>query len=103
MYSDECVRVRKEMDVETEKLQRQKEGLNAKMLQTEKDLQLALKAEQQSHEEDLERMNKEKVRLETESKESIHSGICVSNNLSCQCHLEVEEKSFRCQFVCIAL
>ena len=62
MFAAECVRVRKEMDVETEKLGRQKESLNAKMLQTEKDLQLALKAEQQSHEEDLERMNKEKVR-----------------------------------------
>ena len=47
--------------MEIEKLERQKENVSTKLLQTEKDLQLALKAEQQAHEEDLERLTKEKV------------------------------------------
>ena len=49
------------MEVEVEKLERAKENTNTKLLQTEKDLQLTLKAEQQAHEEDNERMSKEKV------------------------------------------
>ena len=49
------------MEVEVEKLERAKESTSSKLLQTEKDLQLALKAEQQAHEEDLERMTKERV------------------------------------------
>ena len=44
-----------------EKLERQKENISTKLQQTEKDLQLALKAEQQAHEEDIERLTKEKV------------------------------------------
>lgn len=47
--------------METEKLERQKDNVSGKLLQTEKDLQLALKAEQQAHEEDIERLSKEKV------------------------------------------
>ena len=49
------------MEVEVEKLERAKENTSTKLMQTEKDLQLALKAEQQAHEEDNERMTKERV------------------------------------------
>ena len=57
----EVQRTRKDMDIEIEKLERQKENLNIKLAQTEKDLQLALKQEQQAHEEDLDRLTKDKV------------------------------------------
>ena len=46
-----------------EKLDKQKENILNKLAQVEKDLQLALKQEQQAHEEDIERLSKEKVRL----------------------------------------
>ena len=49
------------MEIEIEKLERQKENLAQKLAQTEKDLQLALKQEQQAHEEDIDRLTKEKV------------------------------------------
>ena len=58
----DIARVRKEMEMETDKLERQKENLSTKLQQTEKDLQLSLKAEQHSHEEDNERLATEKVR-----------------------------------------
>ena len=57
----DVARTRKEMEVEVEKLERAKENTSTKLMQTEKDLQLALKAEQQAHEEDNERMTKERV------------------------------------------
>lgn len=57
----EVQRTRKEMEIEIEKLERQKENLAQKLAQTEKDLQLALKQEQQAHEEDIDRLTKEKV------------------------------------------
>ena len=44
-----------------EKQERAKENLAQKLAQTEKDLQLALKQEQQAHEEDIDRLSKEKV------------------------------------------
>jgi hypothetical protein len=51
------------MEIEVEKLEHQKENLNMRLLQTEKDLKMALKQEQQAHEEDLERVQREKVCL----------------------------------------
>ena len=51
----------KEMDLAIQRLERQKENLQQKLSQTEKDLQLALKQEQQAHEEDVERLSKERV------------------------------------------
>ena len=57
----EVQRTRKEMEIEIEKLERQKENIGQKLAQTEKDLQLALKQEQQAHEEDIDRLTKEKV------------------------------------------
>ena len=50
------------MEIEVEKLERAKDALNNKLQQTEKDLQLSLKQEQQAHEEDVERLCCEKVR-----------------------------------------
>ena len=58
----EIQRLHKESELSTEKTDRQRESLNLKLQQTEKDLQLALKQEQQAHEEDVERITKEKVR-----------------------------------------
>ena len=55
-------RERKEHALECEKLDKQKDNLMNKLAQVEKDLQLALKQEQQAHEEDIERLSKEKVR-----------------------------------------
>ena len=49
------------MEIETERQERQKENLVHKMNQMEKDLQLALKQEQQAHDEDNERLKREKV------------------------------------------
>jgi Flp pilus assembly protein CpaB len=57
----EIQKLRKEMEIEIEKQERQKEGLAHKMGQMEKDLQLALKQEQQAHDEDNERLKREKV------------------------------------------
>ena len=54
-------RERKEHALSVEKLEKQKDNLNTKLAQTEKDLQLALRQEQQAHEEDIERLSKEKV------------------------------------------
>lgn len=50
-----------------ERLERQKEALNTRLLQMEKDLQLALAQEKQAHEEDVERLSREKVN-------KVHSG-----------------------------
>ena len=51
------------MEVAVEKLERAKDAVSQKLAQTEKDLQLALKQEQQAHEEDIERMSREKVQM----------------------------------------
>ena len=60
--SAEVHKTLKEMDLAIQRLERQKENLQQKLAQTEKDLQLALKQEQQAHEEDVERLSKERVR-----------------------------------------
>lgn len=54
-------KLRQEMEVETQKLERDKQLLTQKMNQQEREAQVALKTEQQSHEEDLEKMMREKV------------------------------------------
>ena len=54
-------RILKEKEADTERLERQKELLNSRLQQLEKDLQVALRQEQQSHEEDVDRLNREKV------------------------------------------
>ena len=59
------------MEVEVEKLERAKENTSTKLMQTEKDLQLALKAEQQAHEEDNERMTKERVNFLDYGKQNV--------------------------------
>ncbi len=62
VFVAETARLRKEAEIQNDKQERAKDGLNTKLMQTEKDLQLALRQEQQSHEEDVERISKEKVR-----------------------------------------
>jgi len=57
----EIGRVRKEMEVENAKLQRDIQLLNQSMIQQEREAQVALKTEQQSHEEDIEKGAREKV------------------------------------------
>ena len=57
----DIARERKEHALEVEKLDKQKDNILNKLAQVEKDLQLALKQEQQAHEEDIERLSKEKV------------------------------------------
>ena len=61
LLSADIARERKEHEIANEKQERAKENLAQKLAQTEKDLQLALKQEQQAHEEDCERLTKEKV------------------------------------------
>ena len=61
IFLADIARTRKEMEVAVEKLERAKDAVSQKLAQTEKDLQLALKQEQQAHEEDIERMSREKV------------------------------------------
>lgn len=60
-----------------EKQERLRESLAQKLAQTEKDLHLALKQEQQAHEEDVERISREKEQqrcdLESRREEIIHS------------------------------
>lgn len=63
-YSDYLVdigRVRKEMEVEVSKLERDVQLLNQKMIQAEREAQVSLKNEQQSHEEDLDKSMQDKV------------------------------------------
>ena len=57
----EIGRVRKEMEVENEKLQRDLQLQNQSMIQQERESQVALKTEQQAHEEDIEKAAREKV------------------------------------------
>ena len=57
----EIGRVRKEMEVETAKLQRDIQLLNQGMVQQEREAQVALKTEQQSHEEDIEKSGRQMV------------------------------------------
>lgn len=54
-------RLHQEAEVETQKTERQKENLLTKLAQLEKDMQLQLKTEQNAHEEDVERLTKERV------------------------------------------
>ena len=61
VFAGDIARERKEHALEVEKLDKQKENILNKLAQVEKDLQLALKQEQQAHEEDIERLSKEKV------------------------------------------
>ena len=51
----------KEMEAACHKLESQKEAISQKLAATEKDFQLALKQEKQAHEEDIERLSREKV------------------------------------------
>ncbi len=51
--------------MEVEKVERSKENANSKFLQAEKDLQMTIKAEQQSHEDDVERLAKEMVNVKS--------------------------------------
>ena len=51
------------MEQEIEKLSHKNDGINQKLAQTEKDMTLALKAESQAHEEDVERLTRERVSM----------------------------------------
>lgn len=53
---------RQEMELAIEKLERQKEGLKQKMQSTEKELHLIIQQKEQTHEEDVERLVRERVR-----------------------------------------
>ena len=61
MFSADVAKTLKEMEMAVQKLERAKENVAMKLLSTEKDLQLSLKQEQQSHEEDCERLIRERV------------------------------------------
>lgn len=64
----DVARVRKEMEVEVEKLERAKDALNAKILDNERQFEVKLKANNENHNEDMERaaMEKEGQRLQLE-------------------------------------
>ena len=61
MFVAEVAKLHQQIAVNSEKADRMRDVLQQKLAGTEKDLQLALKQEQQAHEEDLERLTKEKV------------------------------------------
>ena len=57
----ELQRLRKEMENEVERLSHQRDSLTQKLGQTEADMQMALKQETQAHEEDVDRLSRERV------------------------------------------
>lgn len=71
----EIGRVRKEMEVDNAKLQRDIQLLNQSMIQQEREAQVALKTEQQAHEEDIEKGAREKVKK--------YAGVFLSINSRC--------------------
>lgn len=62
----EMIKMRKEFDIEAEKLARQRDQVSARLLQTEKDLKLALQQEQEAHQDDLDRLTREKDQQRSE-------------------------------------
>ncbi len=56
----EIMKMRKEFDIEAEKLARQRDQVAARLTQTEKDLKLSLQQEQEAHQDDLDRLTREK-------------------------------------------
>ena len=85
------------MEVEVEKLERAKENTSTKLMQTEKDLQLALKAEQQAHEEDNERMTKERVNFFDYGKQNVQQNAFHLRDkfykLTCMCYVIFRQNS----------
>lgn len=60
--SGEINRLIKEKEADLEKFEHIKEDLQRRLAQLERDMQLALTQEKQSHEDDVERLVKERVR-----------------------------------------
>lgn len=58
MVPGELAQERKDHALEVEKLDKQRENLSTKLAQVERDLQVALRQEQQAHEEDVDRLTK---------------------------------------------
>ena len=63
IITDEIAGLRNDLQAETDKLEKTRDGLSERLQTTENELQTALKAEKTAHEEDVERLSREKVRL----------------------------------------
>ena len=61
--TDEIAGLRNDLQTETDKLEKTRDGLSERLQTTENELQTALQAEKTAHEEDVERLSREKVRL----------------------------------------
>ena len=62
LFSAEITRLEKEKEADLERFEHQKDQLNSRLKQLERDSQMALAQEKQAHEEDCERLTRERVR-----------------------------------------
>ena len=63
MFPGEINRLVKEKDADLEKYDHGREELQKRLAQLERDMQLALTQEKQAHEEDVDRLSREKVKI----------------------------------------
>lgn len=63
IFVDEIAGLRTELEAESDKLEKTKVGLSDRLANTEKELQVTLQNEKTAHEEDIERLSREKVSL----------------------------------------
>ena len=61
VISAEIHRIVKEKESDLDRAEHQKEALSSRLQQMERDLQMALAQEKQAHEEDVERLSRERV------------------------------------------
>ena len=61
IITDEIAGLRNDLQAETDKLEKTRDGLSERLQTTENELQTALQAEKTAHEEDVERLSREKV------------------------------------------
>ena len=66
LFSAEITRLEKEKEADLERFEHQKDQLNSRLKQLERDSQMALAQEKQAHEEDCERLTRERVRCKLE-------------------------------------
>ena len=64
IITDEIAGLRNDLQAETDKLEKTRDGLSERLQTTENELQTALQAEKTAHEEDVERLSREKVRFQ---------------------------------------
>lgn len=72
VFSAEINRLCQEKDADNEKFDFQREDLNKRLAQLERDMQMALTQEKQSHEDDVDRLTRERVGIETVYQQLIH-------------------------------